>query len=141
MTLLIVGWSLTSIWCSTASTRKARSWRSTVCCEVHGTCRSIWNKFRFECCGQCSTKRKPLTKVRGFFVASATVSRQSRTVQDSNRAAARSAVSNQPSGLLLSPRFPIFRNVCQESTACRSTVCRTSVHAVPDRNNVRQSHS
>ena len=32
-------------------------------------------------------------------------------VQDSNRAAARSAVSNQPSGLLLSPRFPIFRNV------------------------------
>ena len=27
-------------------------------------------------------------------------------VQDENRAAARSAVSNQPSGLLLSPRFP-----------------------------------
>ena len=48
-------------------------------------------------------------------------------VQDENRAAARSAVSNQPSGLLLSPRFPIFRNVYQESTACRSTVCRTSV--------------
>ena len=43
------------------------------------------------------------------------------------RAAARSAVSNQPSGLLLSPRFPIFRNVYQESTACRSTVCRASV--------------
>jgi len=62
-------------------------------------------------------------------------------VQDENRAAARSAVSNQPSGLLLSPRFPIFRNVYQESTACWSTVCRTSVHAVPDRNNVRQSHS
>ena len=74
-----------------------------------------------------STKRKPLTKVSGFFVASATVSRQSRTVQGSNRAAARSAVSNQPSGLLLSPRFPIFRNVYQESTACRSTVCRASV--------------
>ena len=49
------------------------------------------------------------------------------TVQDSNRAAARSAVSNQPSGLLLSPRFPIFRNVYQESTACRSIVCRASV--------------
>ena len=48
-------------------------------------------------------------------------------MQDENRAAARSAVSNQPSGLLLSPRFPIFRNVYQESTACRSTVCRTSV--------------
>ena len=53
--------------------------------------------------------------------------RQSRTVQDSNRAAARSAVSNQPSGLLLSPRFPIFRNVYQEGTACRSTVCTASV--------------
>ena len=47
---------------------------------------------------------------------SATVSRQSRTVQDENRAAARSAVSNQPSGLLLSPRFPFFRNVYQGCT-------------------------
>ena len=37
--------------------------------------------------------------------------------------------------------YSFCRNVCQESTACRSTVCRTSVHAVPDRNNVRQSHS
>ena len=37
--------------------------------------------------------------------------------------------------------YSFFRNVYQESTACRSTVCRTSVHAVPDRNNVRQSHS
>ena len=72
-------------------------------------------------------KQEPLTWVRGFFVASPTNPRQSRTVQDSNRAAARSAVSNQPSGLLLSPRFPIFRNVYQESTACRSTVCRASV--------------
>ena len=47
-----------------------------------------------------STKRKPLTKVRGFFVASATVSCQSRTVQDSNRAALTTPVgrvSNQPS--------------------------------------------
>ena len=44
--------------------------------------------MRFEHCGQCSTKRKPLTKVRGFFVASATVSRQSRTVQDSNSSGA-----------------------------------------------------
>ena len=48
-------------------------------------------------------------------------------VQDENRAAARSAVSNQPSGLLLSPRFPFFRNVYQESTACRSTICTASV--------------
>jgi hypothetical protein len=55
-----------------------------------------------------STKRKPLTKVRGFFVASAAVSCQSRTVQDLNRAALTTPVgrvSNQPVGLLLSPRF------------------------------------
>ena len=48
---------------------------------------------------------------------SATVSRQSRTVQDSNRAALTTPVgrvSNQPSGLLLSPRFPTPRNVYQE---------------------------
>ena len=37
--------------------------------------------------------------------------------------------------------YSFCRNVYQESTACRSTVCGTSVHAVPDRNNVRQSHS
>ena len=66
MTLLIAGWSLTSIWYSTASTMKTRLWRFTVCCEVLGICRGIWNKFRFECCGQCSTKCKPLTKVSGF---------------------------------------------------------------------------
>ena len=39
---------------------------------------------------------------RAFFV---------RPVRESNRAAARSAVSNQPSGLLLSPRVPRVRNV------------------------------
>ena len=43
-----------------------------------------------------------------------------RTVQDSNRAALRSRVSNQPSGLLLSPRFPTARNVYQER--CRPTI-------------------
>ena len=32
-----------------------------------------------------------------------------------NRAAARSAVSNQPGGLLLSPRFPTCRNVYREA--------------------------
>ena len=76
-----------------------------MCCEVLGICRSIWNKFRFKCFGQCSTKRKSLTKVRGFFVVSAANIRWSGTVQDENRAALRSRVSNQPSGLLLSPRF------------------------------------
>ena len=35
--------------------------------------------------------------------------------EDLNRAAARSAVSNQPSGLLLSPRFPTRRNVYREA--------------------------
>ena len=34
-----------------------------------------------------------------------------------NRAAARSAVSNQPGGLLLSPRFPTCRNVYREAAA------------------------
>ena len=38
-------------------------------------------------------KQEPLTLVRGFFIASSTNPRQSRTVQDSNRAAAHSAVS------------------------------------------------
>ena len=37
--------------------------------------------------------------------------------KDLNRAAARSAVSNQPGGLLLSPRFPTCRNVYRETTA------------------------
>ena len=64
-------------------------------------------------------KQEPLTLVRGFFVASSTNPRRSRTVQDSNRAALRSRVSNQPSGLLLSPRFPMHRNVYQER--CRQT--------------------
>ena len=41
-------------------------------------------------------------------------------VQDENRAALRSRVSNQPSGLLLSPRFPTPRNVYQER--CRQTI-------------------
>ena len=65
-------------------------------------------------------KQEPLTLVRGFFVASSTSPRQSGTVQGSNRAAARSAVSNQPSGLLLSPRFPTHRNVYQER--CHQTI-------------------
>ena len=33
----------------------------------------------------------------------------------------------QPSGLLFSARFPTARNVYQESTACRSTICTASV--------------
>ena len=67
MTLLIAGWSLTSIWYSTASTMKTRLWRFTVCCEVLGICRSIWNKFKFECCGQCSTTKIPGHSTRDFL--------------------------------------------------------------------------
>ena len=63
-----------------------------------------------------STKRKPLTKVRGFFVASATVSRQSRTVQDENRAAARSAVSKATVRLCLARGSQTRRNVYQGRT-------------------------
>ena len=33
----------------------------------------------------------------------------------------------QPSGLLFSARFPTARNVYQESSACRSTICTASV--------------
>ena len=70
-------------------------------------------------------KQEPLTLVRGFFVASSTNPRQSRTVQDSNRAALRSRVSNQPSGLLLSPRFPTHRNVYRDD--CRFVVDGTGL--------------
>ena len=46
-------------------------------------------------------------------------------VQDSNRAALRSRVSNQPSGLLLSPRFPTHRNVYRDD--CRFVVDGTGL--------------
>ena len=114
-------------------------------------------------------KQEPLTLVRGFFVASSTNPRRSRTVQGSNRAAAHSAVSKatvrlclargfqrigmstkkdaarplvwglfswwryrtrtarprcrrgnkHPSGVFVSARFPMRRNVYQER--CRPT--------------------
>ena len=114
-------------------------------------------------------KQEPLTLVRGFFVASSTNPRRSRTVQGSNRAAAHSAVSKatvrlclargfqrigmstkkdaarplvwglfswwryrtrtarprcrrgnkHPSGVFVSARFPMRRNVYQER--CRQT--------------------
>ena len=37
-------------------TMETRLWRFTVCCEVLGICRSIWNKFNFDC---CERYRKP----------------------------------------------------------------------------------
>ena len=63
------------------------------------------------CCSSpvpSTTKKSPDRKVWGLWW----------TVQDSNRAAlTRSGrVSNQPSGLLLSPRFPAARNVYQGRT-------------------------
>ena len=38
--------------------------------------------------------------------------------EDSNSTALRSRVSNQPSGLLLSARFPTGRNVYQQAVLC-----------------------
>ena len=52
-------------------------------------------------------QEKPVHNVYWFFFFGAE--------EDLNRAAARSAVSNQPGGLLLSPRFPTCRNVCREA--------------------------
>ena len=89
-----------------------------MCCAVLGICRSIWNKFRFDCCGQCSTTKIPSQMTRDFLRGQY----RTRTARPRRRRG-----KQQPSGLLLSPRFPIFRNVYQESTACRSTVCRASV--------------
>ena len=51
-------------------------------------------------------QEKPVHNVYWFFFFGAE--------EDLNRAAARSAVSNQPGGLLLSPRFPTCRNVYRE---------------------------
>ncbi len=52
-------------------------------------------------------QEKPVHNVYWFFFFGAE--------KDLNRAAARSAVSNQPGGLLLSPRFPTRRNVYREA--------------------------
>lgn len=38
-----------------------------MCCAVLGICRSIWNKFRFDCCGQCSTKTRASDLGQGLF--------------------------------------------------------------------------
>ena len=47
--------------------------------------------------------------------------------EDLNRAAARSAVSNQPGGLLRSPRFPTRRNVYREADCPLSFLFYTPV--------------
>ena len=52
-------------------------------------------------------QEKPVHNVYWFFFFGAE--------EDLNRAAAHSAVSNQPGGLLLSPRFPTCRNVYREA--------------------------
>ena len=56
-----------------------------------------------------SHQEKPVHIVYWFFFFGAE--------EDLNKTAARSAVSNQPSGLLLSLRFPTHRNVYRED--CR----------------------
>ena len=172
-----------------------------MCCAVLGICRSIWNKFRFDCCGQCSTKTRASDLGQGLFccVTHQPTSEQDGTGLEQQRSrlqrrrappaaeAARSCWGrgqryaskaqrmlgtatrlpaaetgrrgwgrvlifqgpvkglrkNQQTQLVRAAHlsYSFCRNVYQESTACRSTVCRASVHAVPDRNNVRQSHS
>ena len=70
-----------------------------------------------------STKTRASDLGQGLFITSSTNPRQSRTVQGENRAALTTPVgrvSNQPSGLLLSPRFPTARNVYQER--CHQTI-------------------
>ena len=58
-------------------------------------------------------KQEPLTSVRGFFVRGRYSRRRTGRRHEVH-------VSNQPSGLLLSPRFPTPRNVYQER--CRQTI-------------------
>ena len=42
-----------------------------VCCEVLGICRSIWNKFNFDCCERYRTPRQAITitvaACRGYY--------------------------------------------------------------------------
>ena len=112
MTLLIVGWSLTSILCSIRSTTLPESWRSTVSCAVHGICRSIWNEsFGFACCGRMLHHKNPESNDSGFLRGRD----RTRTARPRRRRG-----KQQPSGLLFSARFPTARNVYQESTTCQS---------------------
>ena len=63
--------------------------------------------------------------------------------EDLNRAAARSAVSNQPGGLLLSPQFPTCRNVYREPafhsrcSSCSSSLSARSISRVSARISLR----
>ena len=66
-----------------------------------------------------SHQEKPVHNVYWFFFFGAE--------EDLNRAAARSAVSNQPGGLLLSPRFPTCRNVYREADCLLSFLFYTAV--------------
>ena len=59
-----------------------------------------------KCCITTRTKKNQNTFVFWFFFFGAK--------EDLNSTALRSRVSNQPSGLLLSARFPTRRNVYQE---------------------------
>ena len=42
-----------------------------MCCEVLGICRSIWNKFNFDCCERYRTPRRAITITvtvcRGYY--------------------------------------------------------------------------
>ena len=111
-----------------------------MCCAVLGICRSIWNKFRFECCGRCSTT-SPQTKRSGDFfrggryrtrtAAEATAacggnreprlgprsdfSKPCQGAAEKSANATRTGASRQ-----IPSRFPTRRNVYQER--CRQTI-------------------
>ena len=72
-----------------------------MCCEVLGICRSIWNKFRFECCGQCSTTKilRRMSEDFLFVVGGAELE------QGGSDDAKSAEYAISPVGLLLSPRF------------------------------------
>ena len=88
-----------------------------MCCEVLGICRSIWNKFRFECCGQCSTT-SPQTKRSGDFFRGGRY--RARTARHRRRRG-----NKHPSGVFVSARFPTPRNVYWDD--CRFVVSGTGL--------------
>ena len=83
-------------------------------------------------------KQEPLTWVRGFFVASSTNPRQSRTVQDSNRAAATAACGGNREPRL-GPRSD-FSKPCQGAAEKSANATRTGANRqIPSRFPMRRN--
>ena len=104
---------------------KARAWKSTVCCEVRGICRSIWNKSRFACPWQCSAA-KVLRRLSGAFLLRHPLTHvragryRTRTARHRRRRG-----NKHPSGVFVSARFPTHRNVYRDD--CRFGVDGTGL--------------